>query len=361
MFHSFSPERRRFVSASAGAIAGAGLGILSLASAGCNDADASPGDDLDVLRGATSWLNTPPLSASALRRKVVVLDVWTYTCINWLRTLPYVRAWDARYRAQGLVVIGVHSPEFAFEHDVANVRRAVSALQIPYPVAIDNDFAIWRALDNHYWPALYVIDDSGRVRDKRFGEGHHAQSERAIRKALQNAGVRDLGPEVGAVEGTGVEAAADWTHLKSPEAYLGYERAVGMESPAGVAYDRQQAYVLPSRLSLNHWGLTGNWTIKRQHIALEAPNGLLQFVFHARDVHLVMGPSTSGASIRFRVRLDGHSPGAAHGGDIDAAGDGRITEQRLHHLIRQATGIVGRTLTIEFVDAGADAFAFTFG
>lgn len=361
MLFPFDQERRRFVGASSVALAGAGLGCFSFGPPTLLAEESPEHVDLSVLHGATAWLNSPPLSAEALRGKVVVFDVWTFTCINWLRTLPYVRLWEQRYRSHGLVVIGVHSPEFAFEHDVANVRRAAMSMDITYPIAVDNDFAIWRALGNRYWPAQYVIDHRGRLRDRQFGEGKHDRSERAIREALKESGARDFGPSVGAVEGRGIERAADWSHLRSPESYLGYEQAVNFETVAGVARDERRQYTLPTNLRLNHWAVSGDWTVQRQSITLNAPNGRLRFVFHARDLHLVMGPSAPRTTVRFRLLLDGQPPMASHGVDIDAAGNGVITEQRLYQLVRQPGSIVDREMSIEFLDAGAEAFAFTFG
>ena len=361
MSDDFRQERRRFVGSGSLALLGAGLGMSPLWPTRAHAVDAPTGDILQAIQGATGWVNSPPLTAAGLRGKVVVFDIWTLSCINWLRTLPYVRAWEERYREYGLVMIGVHSPEFAFEREIGNVRRAVSAMRIPYPVAIDNDFAIWRALENHYWPALFVIDDRGRRAYQQFGEGHEERSERAMRDALARAHARDIGPEVGRVTGTGVEAAADWANLHSPESYLGSERAEGFASPPGLTRQGQQTHALPARLLPNQWGISGAWTINPHSIVLNAPDGTLRYSFHARDVHLVMGSALPGTSLRYRVLVDGTAPGAAHGTDIDAEGNGMLSEPRLYQLIRQPSAIRDREITIEFRDAGAEAFVFTFG
>lgn len=313
------------------------------------------------LAGATAWINSPPLVANELRGKVVVLDIWTYTCINWLRTLPYVRAWSEKYKEQGLVVVGVHAPEFAFEHELDNVRRAVRDMRVPYPVAVDNDFAIWRALRNEYWPALYVVDAQGRLRHHHFGEGGYAQAERVIQQLLVEAGARNVGRGLVSVDAAGVEAAAGWDDLRSGENYVGYARTANFSSPGGVARDRERAYALPSKLDLNHWALAGDWTIRPGLAALGTSRGKIAYRFHARDLHLVMGPVDAGAPVRFRVLLDGKPPGRAHGFDVDDQGYGTVTQPRLYQLLRQPAPIEDRDVTIEFVDPGVQAFAFTFG
>ena len=313
------------------------------------------------LAGATEWLNSPPLSASGLRGKVVLIDVWTYTCINWLRTLPYVRAWAEKYKNQGLVVIGVHSPEFAFEHNVDNVRRQAKDMRVDYPIAIDNDFAIWRAFKNQYWPALYFVDAQGHIRHHQFGEGEYEKSEMVIQQLLAETGIGGIGPELVSVDARGAEAAADWGSLKSPENYVGYERTENFASPGGAVLDKRRVYAAPARLRLNHWALAGDWTVEKQAIVLNKPNGRIAYRFHARDLHLVMGPSARGTSVRFRVLIDGRRPGAAHGIDVDDQGNGTVTEQRLYQLIRQPKPIADRQFEIEFLDSGVEAFAFTFG
>jgi thiol-disulfide isomerase/thioredoxin len=315
---------------------------------------------LPSLGGATGWLNSPPLTASALRGHVVVIDVWTYTCINWLRTLPYVRAWAEKYKERGVVVIGVHTPEFPFEKDVENVRRAARDMRVGYPVAIDSNYAIWRALDNQYWPALYVVDAQGRIRYHHFGEGEYERSERVIQQLLAEAGAGDTEGLV-SVDPQGLEVAADWNNLKSPENYVGYERSEDFASAGGAVPDRRHVYVVPAKVGLNHWGLSGEWTVGRGAVALDNAGGRIAYRFHARDLHLVMGPAARGTSVRFRVLLDGHPPGAAHGGDADADGNGTVTGQRLHQLIRQPGPIPDRLFEIEFLDAGVEAFCFTFG
>ncbi len=315
---------------------------------------------LAALERGQAWLNTRPLTAAELRGKVVVVDFCTYTCINWLRSLPYRRAWALKY-ADRLVFIGVHTPEFAFEHDLENVRREVRRLNVGYPIVLDNDYAIWRAFDNHYWPALYVVDAGGRVRDRQFGEGEYHQSEQVIQRLLAEAEARSASRDLVMVAGTGAEAAADWNALGSPETYLGYEGAESFSSPGGAKKDRQSRYALPARLGSNRWALAGDWTIGRQSVVLGGASGRIACRFRARDLHLVMGPSSVGRPIRIRVILDGHSPGTARGVDIDAEGAGIVEAPRLYQLIRQPGSIGDRVFEIEFLDAGGEAYAFTFG
>jgi thiol-disulfide isomerase/thioredoxin len=317
--------------------------------------------EMPSLDGATTWLNSPPLTPAALRGKVVLIDFWTYTCINWLRTLPYVRAWAEKYKQQGVVVIGVATPEFEFEHTVENVRRSVKDMGIAYPIAIDNDYAIWRAFDNNYWPALYFVDAQGHIRHHHFGEGDYEQSERMIQQLLAEAGRGGSDRTLVSVNGAGIEAPADWGSLESPENYVGYERTENFASPGRAAFDKPQVYAAPARLELNHWALSGDWTVGRQSTVLNHANGRIVYRFHARDLHLVMAPVAPGASVRFRVRIDGHPPGAAHGLDVDARGDGTVTGQRLYQLIRQPKPISDREFEIEFLDPGIAVFAFTFG
>jgi thiol-disulfide isomerase/thioredoxin len=316
--------------------------------------------ELASLGQATGWLNSPALTPAALRGRVVLVDFWTYTCINWLRQLPYVRAWAGSYADRGLVVIGVHTPEFAFEKDPDNVRRAVRELDVPYPVAVDSDYAIWNAFRNRYWPALYLLDAEGRIRYTHFGEGEYERSEGMIRKLLEEAGAGDPGGPVD-VRGRGVEAPADWGSLKSPETYLGYARAEGFASPGGMLPGGRQLYQAPARLARNQWALSGDWAVEGQPATLHAPGGRIVHRFHARDVHLVMGPAKRGEQVRFRVRLDGAPPGDAHGIDVDAGGGGTAAEQRLYQLIRQPGPVADRQFEIEFLDPGIQAFAFTFG
>jgi thiol-disulfide isomerase/thioredoxin len=313
------------------------------------------------LGGATGWLNSQPLTAADLRGKVVLIDFWTYTCINWLRQLPYVRAWADKYKDQGLVVIGVHTPEFEFEKNVDNVRRAVKDMRVDYPVAIDSDYAVWRAFSNHSWPALYFIDAQGRMRHHHFGEGEYERSERIIQQLLAEAGAAAFGRELVSPDARGVEAAADWSSLKSPENYVGYERTENFSSPGGATMDKARVYAAPARLRLNQWALAGDWTMKRQATVLNKANGRIAYRFHARDLHLVMGPAARGAAVRFRVLVDGKPPGVAHGADVDEQGNGTISEQRLYQLIRQPGPVADRQFEIEFLDPGVEAFAFTFG
>jgi thiol-disulfide isomerase/thioredoxin len=317
--------------------------------------------DFPSLAGATAWLNSPPLTPEGLRGKVVLADIWTYTCINWLRTLPYVRAWAEKYKPQGLVVIGVHSPEFGFEKNVDNIRRAAKDMRVDYPIAIDSDFAIWRALNNEYWPALYIVDAQGRIRHHQFGEGGYEQSERVIQQLLAEAGNSGIGHDLVSVDARGAEVAADWSNLKSPENYVGYGRAENFASPGGAVRDKPHVYAAPARLRLNASALSGDWTVGKQATALNKPNGRIVYRFHARDLHLVMGPAVPGTSVRFRVFIDGKPPGAAHGVDVDDQGNGTVTEQRMYQLIRQPKPITDRQLEIEFLDSGVEAFAFTFG
>jgi len=317
--------------------------------------------ELPSLGGATEWLNSPALTAAGLRGKVVLIDVWTYTCINWIRTLPYVRAWAEKYENQGLVMIGVHAPEFEFEKNVDNVRRAAKDMKVNYPIAIDNNYAIWRALKNEYWPALYFVDAQGRIRHHHFGEGEYEQSEMVIQQLLADAGIGGVGYKLVSVDARGVEAAADWGSLKSPENYVGYERTENFASPGGAVLDKRRVYAAPAQLRLNQWALSGDWTVGKQTTVLNKANGRIAYRFHARDLHLVMGPAVRGTSVRFRVLIDGKPPGAAHGIDVDDQGNGTVTEQRLYQLIRQPKSIADRQFEIEFLDSGVEAFAFTFG
>jgi thiol-disulfide isomerase/thioredoxin len=313
------------------------------------------------LDGATEWLNSPSLTAGGLRGRVVLVDFWTYTCINWLRTLPYLRAWADTYRQHGLVVIGVHTPEFDFEHDLDNVRRAATDLRVDYPVAVDNDYAIWTAFDNHYWPALYFVDAQGQIRHHRFGEGDYEQSEMVVQRLLIDAGAGGVGQDLVSVDARGVEAAADWDSLWSPENYLGSERSESFASPDGAVLGTRHVYAAPARLRLNHWALSGDWTVQRLAVVLNEADGGIVYRFHARDLHLVMAPATRGTPVRFSVRIDGEPPGAGHGADVDDQGHGTVTDPRLYQLIRQPGPISERTFEITFLDPGVQAYAFTFG
>ena len=315
---------------------------------------------LPTLSGAVDWLNSPPLTAEALKGKVVLVDFWTYSCINCLRTLPYLRAWAQKYKDDGLVVIGVHSPEFAFEKSVDNVRNAVSDLQIDYPVAIDNNFAVWRAFDNQYWPAHYFIDAQGRIRHHHFGEGEYDGSERVIQQLLAEAGSNQLPGGLVSVNASGAQAAADMNAVQSPETYIGYSRSRNFISAGGAIRDISHAYSLATP-RLNEWGLSGNWTIGGENASLNEGGGSIVYKFHARDLHLVLGPAPDGKPVRFRVTIDGARPGDNHGADVDADGQGVVTGQRLYQLIRQSGPITDRTFEIEFLDPGVQAYAFTFG
>jgi len=311
--------------------------------------------------GATGWLNSPPLTPEGLRGRVVLVNFWTYTCINWLRTLPYVRAWADRYTDHGLTVIGVHTPEFDFEHDLDNVRRQVKDLGVDYPVATDNDYAIWTAFDNHYWPALYFVDAQGQIRHHRFGEGDYEMSEMILQQLLTEAGSGGSDQELVSVDARGVEAAADWDSLRSPENYLGYERTDNFVSPNGSILDTSYVYAAPTRLRLNHWALAGDWTVKRQAIVLNQAGGRILYRFSARDLHLVMAPPARRTPVRFRVLIDGQPPGAAHGSDVDDQGNGTLTQPRLYQLLRQPGPITDHTFEATFHDPGVQAYAFTFG
>jgi thiol-disulfide isomerase/thioredoxin len=304
--------------------------------------------ELASLRQATEWVNSPPLTEEVLRGKVVLVQFWTYSCVNWVRTLPYVRIWAEKYRNKGLVVIGVHAPEFGFEKQLANVRWAAAKFRVEYPVAVDNDFAIWRAFGNQYWPALYILDGKGRVRHRHFGEGDYEESERIIQELLAEAGASGTEQDLTSVAPRGAETAADWDNVKSPETYLGTDRAENRVS-AG------------ARLKLNQWALEGDWTVQKQPAVLNKPNGRIAYRFHARDLNLVMAPRARGGPVRFRVLIDGNPPGPAHGIDVDEQGNGTVAEPRMYQLIRQSGPVADRRFEIEFLDPGVEVFVFTFG
>jgi hypothetical protein len=349
-------DRRRFLGTVAMTIAATHLGTRGIASG----SDGSS-RELSALTATAEWINSPRLTVSSLAGKVVLVDFCTYTCINWLRTLPYVRAWAQKYHSHELVVVGVHTPEFPFEHDLENVRRAMQEMRVDYPIAIDNDAAIWRAFYNQYWPAVYVLDARGRIRQHQFGEGEYESSEKSIQRLLAEAGAAGVEPDLVAVDPAGVEAQADWVALKSSENYVGYARTKNFAGTGGAEPDRAYLYKLPSRLALNHWALSGEWIVGRQATVLSKPNGRIAYSFHARDLHLVMGPSRPGSPVRFRVSIDGKPPGPAHGLDVDENGMGTVLEPRLYQLIRQPRPIVDRQFEIEFLDAGVAAYSFTFG
>jgi cytochrome c biogenesis protein CcdA/thiol-disulfide isomerase/thioredoxin len=329
---------------------------------------AKPAGDLPVegeipsFAGATLWLNSPPLTADALRGKVVMVDFWTYSCINCLRALPYVESWYEKYKDHGLVVIGVHAPEFAFEKDPNNVRRAVADLKVTYPVALDNDYAIWQAFNNQYWPAHYFIDATGRIRGHHFGEGNYDESEQTLRKLLTDAGQTDLPPPgLGPAKAVGVQAPPDEAHDQSPETYVGYRRAENFASPGGFSQDQLHAYSAPAALKLNQWALNGSWNVDPEKAVLGAAPGKIEFRFFARDLHLVLGPGSDGKPVRFRVLLDGAAPAGNHGADTDSGGAGAIDRQRLYQLIRQTGDVREHVFSIEFLDSGVQAYSFTFG
>ena len=316
---------------------------------------------LPSLDGATGWLNSPPLTAAGLGGKTVLVSFWTYTCVNWLRQLPYLRAWAEKYAGHQLTVIGVHTPEFGFEHDLANVQRAVRDMGIGYPVAADNDYAVWGAFANHYWPALYFADAQGRIRHHHFGEGEYQQSEMVIQQLLAEAGASDLDHELVAVDALGAEVPADWASLGSPENYTGYERTENFASTGGAVPGKSNRYEVPPQLRLNHWALSGNWTMGEQAATLDEAGGQVAYRFHARDLNLVMGPAAADVAVRFRVSIDGQPPGTAHGADADGEGNGTLAGQRLHQLIRQPGPVTDRTFEVTFLDPGAQVYAFTFG
>jgi cytochrome c biogenesis protein CcdA/thiol-disulfide isomerase/thioredoxin len=313
------------------------------------------------LSGAVAWLNSQPLTRDQLRGKVIVIDFWTYSCVNCLRALPYVGGWAAKYKDAGLVVIGVHTPEFAFEKERSNVEQAVRDLKITYPVAIDSNYKIWQAFHNEYWPAHYFIDGKGRIRHHQFGEGEYDESERVIQELLKENGVKSLADGALNVTATGAEAAPDSRNTGSPETYIGYKRAQHFASAQLFAQDTRMAYTPQPRLTLNQWALGGSWTVGPESAVLDSAPGKLVFRFHARDLHLVLGPTKAGKPIRFKVTLDGTAPGDDHGSDTDAAGAGNVQGHRLYQLIRQKGAVEDRTFEIEFLDPGVQAFAFTFG
>jgi cytochrome c biogenesis protein CcdA/thiol-disulfide isomerase/thioredoxin len=347
-------------------------GVLNALGAGAPRGGGAAGDaaSLDLassegafpdLSGAIEWINSPALTPEALRGRVVLVDFWTYSCINCLRTLPYVRAWAAKYQQHGLVVVGVHTPEFAFEKNPDNVRRAVRDLEIHYPVAIDNNYAVWSAFANRYWPADYFIDAKGQIRGHAFGEGDYARSEHLIQALLKEAGFTDVPSDLVETNGAGAQAAPDMQEVHSHETYVGYDKSQNFASPESLVHDAPQSYSLPDALQLNQWGLSGIWAMQAEKAVLVAPPGRIAFEFHSRDLHLVLGPGEDGKPVHFRVLLDGKAPGESHGADIDAQGNGVITEHRLYQLIRQSGDIRDRRFTIEFENAGVQVYSFTFG
>ena len=340
------------------------IGVATAAALGAlgNSAPRTLADEgrMPDLGPATSWLNSRPLTRDSLRGKVVLVHFWTYTCINSLRPLPFVKAWAEKYKDEGLVVIGVHTPEFSVEKELASVERAVRELKVTYPVAIDNEYRIWEAFDNRYWPALYFVDTKGRIRHHYFGEGQYAQAERVLQDLLKERGAAGLDESTVRVAGEGVEAAPSAT-IQSPETYVGYQRAERFASPMRVSRGVPTTYRVADRLSLNDWGLAGSWNIGPESALLETAGGRIAFRFHSRDLHLVLAPGKDGRPVRFRVRLDGAAPGTARGSDSAPDGSGEIREPRLYQLIRQGGRVEDRTFEIEFIDPGVRAFVFTFG
>ena len=336
--------------------------LRSLAHRLSGDTDVLPVEGhLPPFDGATMWLNSEPLTPEGLRGRVVLVDFWTYTCINWLRTAPYVKAWDAKYRDVGLTVIGVHTPEFGFEQDIDNVVAQSRTFGVNYPIAVDSNYGVWEAFANHFWPAIYIADAEGRIRWHHFGESEYVMTEMVVQQLLLESGAKGVDPELVSVEPKGFEVPADWGTLRTPETYLGYGRSAGFASPESARFNVPHAYPKPDRLSLNQWAPSGPWTLA-QHAAVSRESGArISFQFQARDVNLVMGPATRGMSVPFRVLLDGKAPGGNRGFDVDDQGNGSLVDQRLYQLIRQ-TGRIGESLVeIEFLDAGAEAYCFTFG
>jgi cytochrome c biogenesis protein CcdA/thiol-disulfide isomerase/thioredoxin len=336
------------------------ISIEQTVNVGDTDSEGIP-TVLPDLSGGTAWINSPQLTAASLRGKVVLVDFWTYSCINCLRTLPYIKAWNAKYKDNGLVVIGVHTPEFPFEKDLANVRKAAQDLGVDYPVVLDNDYRIWQSFNNEYWPAHYFIDATGRVRYHHFGEGNYEESEQWIRKLLEEANRQALPDVPTKVAASGAEAAPDSDDVRSPETYVGYERARNFSSPGGLARDSQHSYEAPSRFDLNQWALDGSWVDGNQIATLRSDKGSIVYRFHARDLHLVLGPAGTGTPVRFRVTIDDKAPGNNHGVDTDAEGFGIVTDNRLYQLVRQQENIQDHTFRIEFLAPGVQAYAFTFG
>jgi len=310
---------------------------------------------------ATGWLNSPPLTKDDLAGKVVLADFWTYTCINWLRTLAYVRAWYETYGELGLVLVGVHTPEFWFEHDVDNIRWAAQEMWVEYPIAIDSDYGVWRDFGNRYWPAVYIADAEGRIRYHHFGEGDYGECERAIQMLLREAGVEGVGDGLVSVAPEGFEVQADWATLQSPETYLGYEQGRSFASADGAQYDEAHEYEIPESLRLNQWALGGEWTIESGAAVSSGPGGKIAFRFHARDVNLVLRAREQGASVPFQIRVEGAPPGEDAGGDVDAEGSGTLVQPRLYQLVRTRGSIEDRTFEVEFAAGGVEAYVFTFG
>lgn len=367
-------QRRSFGFAAVAVVAAAATTVicfgdaLGLARSSAKASDAVAGapfrttsHPIDVLQSAAPWLLPAPQGLEPLRGKVVVVNFWTYSCINSLRALPYLRAWSERYASKGLEVVGVHAPEFGFEHDATNVRRALGQFDIRYPNLQDNDYAVWRAFANQGWPGIYFIDAHGKVRGYRLGEGGYDEGEQLIRTLLAEAGHDVSDVPLAPIEGKGVEAQARWADLGSPEAYIGYAKATGFASPGGLRNDAARSYTPAASLSRNRWDLAGSWRVGSEYAALESGPGTIRFRFHARDAHLVLGGAADGRPVRFRVTIDGRAPGASHGVDVDAAGWGEVKDDRLYQLVRQPGEIADRIVAIEFSRPGVRAYVFTFG
>ena len=336
--------------------------LRSIAHRLVGDEDALPVEGhLASFDGATGWLNSEPLTPQGLRGRVVAVDFWTYTCINWLRTAPYIRAWDAKYRDLGLTVIGVHTPEFGFEHDVDNVVARSRDFGVEFPIALDNDYGVWQAFSNHFWPALYIADAEGRIRFHHFGEGEYAMSEMVIQQLLVEAGAQGVDPSLAFVDPQGFEVAADWQTLRTPETYLAFGRSAGFASPERARFEESHTYPEPARLGLNEWAPSGTWTIAPHAAVSNEAGARIAFRYQARDVNLVMGPASRGTSVPFRVRIDGVAPGEAHGFDVDEHGNGALVDQRLYQLIREPGRVGERLFEIESLEPGAEAYCFTFG
>jgi thiol-disulfide isomerase/thioredoxin len=362
LIDAMNPEERSAGTSSVSAKPAASGLLRSIAHRLAGDDDALPVEGrLPGFEGATGWLNSEPLTPQGLRGRVVLVDFWTFTCINWLRTLPYIRAWATKYRDHGLTVIGVHTPEFGFERDVDNVVPRAKEFGVDYPIALDSNYGVWQAFANHFWPAVYVADADGRIRNHHFGEGEYAITEMVIQQLLVDAGADGIGAELATVEPHGFEVEADWRSLRSAETYLGYGQATGFASPERPQLDTPYVYPEPSRLDLNQWGPTGNWTLARHATVLNEAGGRIGFRFQARDVNLVMGPATRGAPVPMRVLLDGRAPAAHHGFDVDERGGGTVAEQRLYQLIRQTGPVAERLVEIEFLEPGVEVYCFTFG
>ncbi|HVK47089.1 MAG TPA: redoxin domain-containing protein [Pseudobacter sp.] len=334
------------------------IAMLWIASGAGQQEDSAPPPSL---HGATGWLNSAPLTLAELKGKVVLVEFWTFTCINWRRTLPYTREWAKKYKDQGLVVIGVHTPEFGFEYKQDNVERAIKEMNIGYPVALDNNMGIWNSFNNNYWPAIYLIDSKGRIQYQKFGEGDYAEVERQIQKWLRKTSAENVPADISIVEGEGFEAPPDWLQMNSPENFLGYSRTQGFNSPEGILQDQQVTYSFPKKLELNQWAVSGTWIMGEEFVRLTKEQGRLRYRFQARDLHLVMGPAVPGSTVKFRVLIDGKPPAAAHGLDINSDGYGVCNEPRMYQLIRQQGAITEHEFEIEFSTTGADVYDFTFG